>query len=271
MQAKRDAKETARYAAALAWDGDDAHMPEAVHEYQSKRDELGLKRSGNPQRDIRKWHARRAAEGNVHSHSSLAGPHPSMPDAVVLTIIEKMKHHRDRPTGQPFDSIQQLRNEDPEVDSMIQQAGISNAAVSKRVHKLRPTMKRAKLTVKKILIKPRKQARLKVAKKRKKISKKQQRAWVFIDAKSMNMEIKSAFGWIDTADEIDIAELQHAASKGNKVTKLDYYIGVGYIVGPLDLMFYTGTTGLHHWFEGGERWSHLHGEMKCCGGSPAFT
>lgn len=237
-------KETVHYAAALAFDGDDSHMPDAVHEYQSKRVELGLEPSGNPQRDIRKYYARRVTEGNVKSHSSRAGRHPSMPDQRVGNVIQKMKRHKDRPTRQPFFSIQQFRNEDPEADSEIQQAGISNAALAKRIRKLKPSMQRKKLAVKKVLTKDKRDARLKVAKKRKRIPKKQQRAWVFVDAKSMPMEIKCTFGWIDTAEEIDIAELQHAASKSSKGTKLDYYIAVGHIVGPLDLMFYTGTTGL---------------------------
>lgn len=113
-------------------------------------------------------------------------------------------------------------------------------AVKKRIHKLCPTMKRAKMW-------PRKEHpvahlldRLKTAKRRVRLSIIKQLGYVFIDAKSMPMQIDRE----SRSTTYRHAEVQRAAMKNSRVPKLNYYIAVGGYAGALNLYYYTGTTGM---------------------------
>jgi hypothetical protein len=167
-----------------------------------------------------------------------------MPDEHVVGIINKMRDYKKVGKVLPYDSLLELREDDPEVAAWIKQAGISDSAVIKRMHKLAPSMQRCRLIPKKSLSIDLLLDRLKTAKRCKRTSMMQQLAWVFIDAKSMKMQIDRLYGWIDKDQHLDIAEVQRAPRKNSNVPKLDYYIAVGGYVGALDMYFYTGTTGL---------------------------
>jgi hypothetical protein len=65
---------------------------------------------------------------------------------------------------------------------------------------------------------------------------------LWIDAKTMYMTIKERWGWVMLGEE-DTFETYHAPTKKNPM-KLCYYVAVNYRLGPMKLIFYTGTTGM---------------------------
>lgn len=243
-QVRQDHKFKLHSVLAFCWDGNKATLNDAVQKLEQMCNDNGLEMPANPRREIQKYRDRMQTEGNIASHSHLAGRHSIMPDEDVLFIGQKIDNYKEAGEIMPYPSLQVLSDKVPEVAAVIDKAGVEHAAVLKRLHKLRPDLKHVKLTVKKVLTKDTRKDRVTSAKKRKRVTKRQQRAYVFIDAKSMRMEIDKAYGWISTDRESDIVELQHAKSHSSKVPTLNYYIAVGYYVGALDIMYYTGTTGL---------------------------
>jgi hypothetical protein len=243
-QARLDKKHGVRYAAALSWDGNEDTLNAAVSKLESTCKEHGWKTPANPRRDIHKYHVRLGSRGNVDSDSHQAGRHPLISDEGVQSVVGSMKNWKKAGEAKQYPSVAVLKQKVPEAATVIKQAGVSDAAVCKCIRKLGSAMKRIKQSVKKQLTEAHTGDRVKTAQSRKRVPMKQQKAWVYIDAKSMKMEVATSYGWVDTANETDVAALQHAKSRSSGVPVLDYYIAVGYYVGPLDLYYYTGTTGL---------------------------
>jgi len=167
-----------------------------------------------------------------------------MSDQQVQTVIGSLKGWGPAGEPKPYASLRHVKIRVPEAAAAVEQGGISDAAVIKRIHELKPSMKRKKQTVKKILRPAIMSDRLKTARQRKRIPMMQQKAWVFIDAKHTRMEVAEAYGWIDTEEETDIAAVQHAKSTKTNVPQLCYYIAVGFYVGAMEMHYYTGTTGM---------------------------
>jgi hypothetical protein len=198
----------------------------------------------NPQRDIQKWHERLGSEGNVDSHSLLAGHPKTCPDEKVQRLIELLKNHKAAGERNPYPSLEVLSLKVPEAAEIIQQSGISVEALCKRIRKLRPSMKRIKVVVKKLHQPQHLQRRLTAAKSRVRKPMREQLAYIFLDSKVMRMEVDEVYGWVDTADEEDVAEFKRAKSRSSRVPTLNYYIAVGGYIGACDLRFCTGTTGM---------------------------
>lgn len=232
------------YAAAHAWDGSPDTLNAAVDKLTIQCKDLGLKPPANPWRDIRKYYQRLQSEGNVDSHSCRAGRPRVMDEKQVRQVISSMKDWEPAGALKPYGSLRTLKKRAPAAAAAIEQGGISDAGVIKRVHKLQPSMKRKKLTIKKLLTPAIMKARVKAARYRKRVPMKHQKAWVYIDAKHIRMEVDEAYGWVDTDEDTGIAAVQHAKSTKTNVPVLCYYIAVGYYVGAMELHYYTGTTGM---------------------------
>lgn len=244
IQAKKDSKQNQRYAAAISWDGNDANLKAAVKTYTTRCKQLGLKPSANPQRDIRKYYQRLHTEHNVDPHNYKAGRHKVLPQQQAQQLVTSLEGWQEAGAAKPYGSLRVFKKMVPAAAAVIEEAGVSDAAVVKRIHEIKPSLQRKKLRVKKKLSDEAQADRLKTAKQRQRVPLKHQKAWVFIDAKHTRIEVDEAYGWIDTEKDLDIAAVQHAKSAKSNVPVLCYYIAVGYYVGAFEIHYYTGTTGM---------------------------
>jgi hypothetical protein len=66
---------------------------------------------------------------------------------------------------------------------------------------------------------------------------------VHLDAKTVYMNEKAAYGLLDLAVHTSVSRIQ-AARKHNKVIRIKYYAAVSAVLGPIIMIFYTGTTDM---------------------------
>jgi hypothetical protein len=66
---------------------------------------------------------------------------------------------------------------------------------------------------------------------------------VHIDAKSITMMEQEVYGYVDLAVSKSVEGIKPAKHKG-KIITLRYYAAVNALLGPVLLLFYTGTSGM---------------------------
>ena len=142
----------------------------------------------------------------------------------------------------PYKSIKELKKHSQVAQEIIKRAGVKEKAIIRAVRKVEPRFTYKLLTVKPKLTPTHKANRLRVALAHLAEPMSTLKRVVWIDAKTMYLNIKTRRGWVLVDEEYPF-ETNRSASKKNP-TQLRYYIAVNHKVGAAFITFVTGTTGM---------------------------
>jgi hypothetical protein len=191
---------------------------------------------------VRYWGEDWVKTKTIAGSSSNSGRPRKLTDAQLKEVLDIVTNwRRDGKTG-PYSSIQQVVKESALVSDIMADASASKDTLRRSLKEFCPGLVYKKLWIKAKLTQRHKAARYTACCQNLEVDDSTLKRVLWIDAKTMYMTIKERWGWVLLTEE-DTFETYHAPTKKNPM-KLCYYIAVNYKLGPVKLIFYTGTTGM---------------------------
>lgn len=233
----------ARPHAASAWLTTIGGISKATKMFTNTIKVLGHKTPAAIRSFIRYWGKKHQKYGTVKGHASNSGRIRKLTRAQAKRCLDKALGWKKDGRSGPYSSVDNLISKCPEVKQMIQETGACPRTLMRAMKQLCPTFSYKKLTVKAKLSAQQKLDRVAVCKKHLQVPDKTLETVLWIDAKTMYMNITHRYGWVDAAEE-DVFETNRPATRKSNVIKLKYYIAVNARLGAVYLGFYTGTTGM---------------------------
>ena len=192
---------------------------------------------------IRTWQGRLNPDGTVASNARNAGRpssiSPQMVEAAYQGIIGWKKSGMDR----LYRTRDGCAEECPAVVKVLQESGITIAALFKLIKKAHPRFKFTKMKVHWHLSDADKEKRVTTCQLLLQNFSHLLHRMVFIDAKTIYMWEKDIYGWVDTSVDNYADGIKPARYK-RQIIRLKYYAAVHMKLGPVFLKYYTGTTGM---------------------------
>lgn len=242
-QVKMKQYNDARPHAVNAWINSDQRISSATNMFTHTCKQLGLEIPEDPRGFVTYWAGHQKKHGSVKGRASNSGAKGKISKGQARTALDHVLNwKRDGLTG-PYRSVADLVQRCPAVREIINSTGASNRTLTRAMQRLCPTLCYKKLTVKAKLTVQHKQKRVVLCTQHEQVSDSTLETVVWIDAKTMYMNITDRYGWVDATEE-DIFETNRAATRKSNLIKLKYYIAVNARLGAVKLVFYTGTTGM---------------------------
>jgi transposase len=240
-------QEQLRRLAASVWSTSDHNIKEAVRQMQVGCKNQGLKMPGAPEKFIRRWGKRYEATKSTATNSSNAGRKPTLTEEQVVELLECLLAWKKEGRRFPWSSIKKFMTGHPRVKEIVAATNASVKAVTRALKRWLPSLGRARIEVRPKLTPKQKHARVMACKRLLRLPFRKFQDTVWIDAKVLYVNLKFRHGWIDTADTPGqdlVQESVMSKSKHAKMIKLKYYAAVNADVGPVAIVFTTGTTGM---------------------------
>lgn len=204
-----------------------------------------------PAEFCRTWGQRRIATGAVEDAPRSGRPR-KLTAAWIDQCITALSHGYIRletrgPKRVPFRSWAQFCQWSPVAMACLQATGVTSAHLLRACQLSLPTLKRVKIYIRVWLAPATKAAR--VADATTLLAKHPDwfKAVVWVDAKTLYINPKSTYAWVNTADMSPndlIREDRRYKARGKELVKLRFYLAVNALCGPVALIWTTGTTGL---------------------------
>lgn len=200
-----------------------------------------------PEKMIRKWGKQLKKKGHVNPAHSSAGRNPKLSDEHVQTLVGELLGWRKAGLTAPYPSIKRFCYDNPVAKKICNEAGVGEKTILRRLKAVVPSLGHARLRVKGKLTAKQKQQRVKACRRLLRVPMKDLEWVVWVDAKTLYVNITHRHGWIDKATanhEELVLEHKLAGKRSSKTIQLKYYAAVNAKVGTVSLIFITGTTGL---------------------------
>ncbi len=233
----------ARPHAVNAWINSSGGITKATNIFTDTCKSLGLETPADPRSFTTYWRDHHKKHNSVKGCASNSGRRPKLSQQQVKRCLNIALNWRKDGRSGPYRSVHDLIDKNPAVKSIVESSGASAITLTRAMKRLCPTFSYKKLTVKAKLTAQHKADRVVVCKKNLQVSDDTLETVVWIDAKTMHMNITDRYGWVDTAEE-DIFETHRPATRKSNIIKLKYYIAVNARLGAVKLVFCTGTTGM---------------------------
>jgi hypothetical protein len=189
-----------------------------------------------------RWSKSYDLKGDVEGNAQNSGRKPKISKEAATQLVDDLKNWADFGRTGPFSSIRQLQQTSPTARPILQEADAAISTIIRAVQSCKPNMQYELLVYKQRLTARQMAERECVARLHITISDKQLEQVVWIDAKTMYMQLKSRHGWVVHGEAVPIPTTR-PMGKEDPIT-LKYYIGVCGRTGAVFLRFYTGTTGM---------------------------
>ena len=229
--------------ATSAWVNSNGSITTATDMFTNTCKQLGLEIPEDPRSFVKYWTKKQQQHGSVAGHASQSGAKSKISKQQARIALKKVLNWRQDGLTGPYRSADDLINKCPAVRKTMDSTGASARTLTRAMKLLCPTLSYKRLTVKAKLSAQHKGARVVVCRKHLQVSNETLETVVWIDAKTMYMNVTDRYGWVDAAEE-DIFETNRPATRKSNLIKLKYYIAVNARLGAVKLVFYTGTTGM---------------------------
>jgi hypothetical protein len=180
------------------------------------------------------------------AHSN-AGRKHKLTDEHVQTLVGELLGWRKAGLTAPYPSIKRFCYDNPVAKRICYEAGVGEKTILRRLKAVVPSLGHADLRVKAKLSAQQKQRRMQACRRLLRVPNKDLEWVVWVDAKTLFVNITHRHGWIDkaTANHEDLV-LEHnlAGKRSSRTIQLKYYAAVNAKVGTVSLYYITGTTGL---------------------------
>ncbi|WIA15080.1 hypothetical protein OEZ85_001778 [Tetradesmus obliquus] len=231
--------------AAEAYVAKKGDIPTATAEFLTRCQNLEIKAPRDAASFVERWGQRWVEDGSIEGHGSNSGRKRMLSSDDGQLVVGYLKKGRADADGGVYGSIRELRQECPEVDEMLQARGASDSTVERAVHYECPEMVYGDLVVKPKYTCKQLNDRYSTAAGHLETFTTSFRVGqrvIWIDAKTMPMHVNSKKGWFIPSEKDTFETTLPTNLKQPLVLK--YYIAVNYLLGALELVFYTGTTGM---------------------------
>lgn len=243
LQVKMKIYKHCRPYAASAWANAGGDMTKANTMFLDTCKSLGLELPEAPSKFVRYWGEQYATNNHWRGNAGCSGRKPLIPHEAAKQCVDAVLNWREAGLAGPYRSLRDLIAKSEVVADIMQQTGASQRTLARAMQRLCPTLSYKRLVVKAKLTATHKQQRVAVCSKHLQVPDSTLETVVWIDAKTMHMNITDRYGWVDSSKE-DIYETTHSSTKKSNIIKLKYYIAVNARLGAVLLVFNTGTTGM---------------------------
>lgn len=192
---------------------------------------------------MRTWADRATPEGNIERHAHLSGRRRALTPAMVKRAYKGLTGWRAANRARPYRTREEAQESCPEVKAVQDEAGVTFATLLRAIKEEHPGFGRHKLTLHWTLSATHKRERVRVSTQLKARSARAKLLVVHLDAKSIPMMEEEAYGYVDANVNTSVERIK-PAYHNNKLITLRYYAAVNALLGPILLVFYTGTTGM---------------------------
>ena len=243
LQVKLKHYEEARPHAASAWMQCTGGISNSTNMFINTCKLLGLEIPADPKSFVTYWGKQHLKQGSIKGGASNSGRLPKLSVRQARCCLDVVLGWKKDGLKGPYRSVHELVSKSAVVKQIMESTNASPVTLTRAMKRLCPTLSYKKLTVKAKLTTAHKHARVVVCRKHLQVSDDTLETVVWIDAKTMYMNITDRYGWIDTTEE-DCFETKRPATRKSNIIKLKYYIAVNARLGAVKLVFYTGTTGM---------------------------
>lgn len=189
------------------------------------------------------WGREWKLKGSVAGNASNSGRKLLISDAQAKVAVGVVLGWREEGRSGPYRSTKDLVKNSAAVKSILKKTGATVKTLQRAMKRVHPTLSYRKLVVKARLTEDHKEDRVTISKQNLAATDEELKTVVWIDAKTMYMNITQRYGWVDSLQE-DIFETNRCSTRKSNIIKLKYYIAVNARLGGVMLVFYTGTTGM---------------------------
>lgn len=189
------------------------------------------------------WGREWKQQGSVAGKASNSGAKLLISDTQAKVAVGVVLGWREEGRSGPYRSTKDLVKNNAAVKAIMKKTGASIKTLQRAMKRVHPTLSYKKLLVKAKLTAEHKTDRVRISKQNLASTDEELQTVVWIDAKTMYMNITQRYGWVDSLKE-DIFETNRVSTRKSNIIKLKYYIAVNARLGGVMLVFYTGTTGM---------------------------
>lgn len=197
----------------------------------------------NPPQFVKYWKDRMTKKGNILSRAHMSGCKFKVTTRQVQLAYNAIIGWEAAGRERPYESAKDIAAECAPVKKLLALTGVHITTLISRIKALHPKFGRKKLRTRWVLSEENRLERLDVALQLKAKEQAELQKVVHLDAKTVYMQEKSIFGYVDLAVGYNIASTKPAKKRG-KVIKLKYYAAVNAKLGAFFIRFYTGTTDM---------------------------
>jgi hypothetical protein len=215
----------------------------AVKAFTAHLERQGLLIPSNPHVYITYWQGRRLPDGTIEHHATWSGRHKMLTHEQVDRAYAAIVGWEAAGRTEPYDSKEDLVENCAVVGEVLQEAGVTITTLLKAISKLQPGFARSRLRTRWSLSAAQKEERLHICRSLLEVPVSHLDYVVFVDAKSIYMQEKPMYGYVDLTVGRDVRGVTPARHNKQTVV-LRYYGAVNAKLGPVLLRFYTGTTTL---------------------------
>jgi hypothetical protein len=204
---------------------------------------LNLKAPCAPTSFVQYWGQQWQEYHSTEGHAGKSGRPRLLSLKDAKACLDQLLKWREAGLKGPYRSMHDLVKNSHAVRGIVSMTGASKRTLLRAMQEICPTLQFKKLKVKAKLTERHKQERVAVCTKHLGVPDNTLETVVWIDAKTMYMNITHRYGWVDASKE-DVFETKRTSSRKANIIKLKYYIAVNARLGAVALHFYTGTTGM---------------------------
>lgn len=243
LQVKMKEYTNRRVLAANAWTQSEGSIKVATKTFLESCQSMGLKSPRDPAAFIKYWGREWELKQSVDGNASNSGRKPAISDKDAKTCLDVLLNWKDAGLKGPYRSVQHLVSTSSVVRDILHKTNASQRTLTRAMQRMCPELTFKKLTVKAKLTEQHKQQRVAMCEQHLQVSDNTLETVVWIDAKTMYMNITQRYGWVDASKE-DVFETKRTSNNKSNILKLKYYIAVNARLGAVQLVFYTGTSGM---------------------------
>lgn len=204
---------------------------------------MGLQAPANPAEFMQTWQDRMDSEGHIQYHSSSSGRPSKLSDTQVEKAYKAIMGWEKAGLLQPYESFEDAAENCDVVKQVLAESGAALGTLITRIKAKHPKFGRHPIKFQWKLAEHNLIERVTVCKELLEMDRSLLKYVVHLDAKTVYMNEKAAYGLLDLAVHISVSRIQPARRHG-KVIRIKYYAAVSAVLGPIIMIFYTGTTDM---------------------------
>lgn len=215
----------------------------AVPEFLRFCNQVGVNPPRNARQFIQLWAGRHNKRGQIDRHSTRAGRHEKLTEAMVVQAYKGITGWAEAGRKRPYESVRDIERQCPAVRAVLRDSKATMNTLMQRLKEKYPKLQYKEMKVKWRLTDDNKLARYWVCEELLDRFKHLLHRVVFVDAKTVMVCQGTIKGWVDTSLPNFCEGIKPAMYKG-KILRLKYYAAVHATLGPVLMKCYTGTSGM---------------------------
>jgi hypothetical protein len=232
-----------QYTAGLAWRASSGNLVDATAEFRKRLQAAHYDLPSNPGEYVQIWGPRLGDDGVVEGCAHSSGRHKVLTERQVTACYVEARNWWLAGRQGPYTSAEQLIAESAVVHNIVTDAGITPETLTNNLKEFDPRFKYGVVRDRAYLDDQHRQSRIDVSAENKARLQADKAAVVWVDEKVICLSKESYMGWFSAGEE-DWHWRTPVPRYNKSAAKLKYIIGVNYLLGPVWIKFFTGTSGM---------------------------